>query len=52
MSIVSGMTSDPFAKFDLEQAMGLRWTLRDIRGKRWKLSQMSPSGVGRLVGLG
>ena len=30
--------SDPFHELDLQQAIDLRWTLRDIKAKRWKLS--------------
>jgi hypothetical protein len=30
--------SDPFNGLDLQEAIDLRWTLRDIRAKRWKLS--------------
>jgi hypothetical protein len=29
---------NPFAKLDLQQAIELRWTLRDIKAKRWVLS--------------
>lgn len=29
---------DSLSKLDVEQAIDLRWTLRDIRAKRWKLS--------------
>jgi hypothetical protein len=35
--------SDPFNGFDLQETIDLRWTLRDIRAKRWKLSPLSPS---------
>jgi hypothetical protein len=28
--------TDPLADLDLKHAIDLRWTLRDIRGKRWK----------------
>jgi hypothetical protein len=34
---------DPFNSLDLQEAIDLRWTLRDIRAKRWKLSPISPS---------
>jgi hypothetical protein len=30
---------NPFSDLDLQQAIDLRWTLRDIRAKRWKLSR-------------
>jgi hypothetical protein len=32
--------SDPFNGLDLQEAIDLRWTLRDIRAKRWKLSPL------------
>jgi hypothetical protein len=34
---------DPFNGLDLEEIIDLRWTLRDIRAKRWKLSPINPS---------
>ncbi len=42
----------PFANFDLEQAIALRWVLRDIRGKRLKLSPLSNTDLNTLTGLG
>jgi hypothetical protein len=33
--------SDPFNGLDLQEAIDLRWTLRDIRAKRWKLSPLN-----------
>jgi hypothetical protein len=46
------MTNNPFAEFDLEQAIGLRWTLRDIRGRRWKLSPVDRGHLKTLVEMG
>jgi hypothetical protein len=33
------MIENPFAHLDLQQAIDLRWTLRDIKAKRWVLSR-------------
>ena len=44
--------SDPFAELDLKQAIDLRWTLRDIRGKRWTLSPIGPEHLKRLIDMG
>jgi hypothetical protein len=35
--------NDPLRDLDLRQAIDLRWTLRDIKAKRWKLSPINPS---------
>jgi hypothetical protein len=43
---------NPFADFDLERAIALRWTLRDIKGKRLKLSPVSESDLSTLTNLG
>jgi hypothetical protein len=42
----------PFAKFDLTRAIALRWTLRDIRGQRLKLSPVADSELRVLIELG
>ena len=42
----------PFAHLSLEEAIALRWTLRDIRAKRWKLSPIDPGHLQTLVGMG
>jgi hypothetical protein len=44
--------SNPFAEFDLERTIGLRWTLRDIKAKRLKLSPVSESDLATLTNLG
>jgi hypothetical protein len=44
--------SNPFAEFDLERAIALRWTLRDIKAKRLKLSPVSESDLATLTNLG
>jgi hypothetical protein len=43
---------NPFADFDLERAIALRWTLRDIKAKRLKLSPVSDSDLKTLIDLG
>ena len=43
--------SDPFNGFDLQETIDLRWTLRDIRAKRWKLSPLSPSHLEKLTSM-
>jgi hypothetical protein len=43
--------SDPFNDLDLQEAIDLRWTLRDIRAKRWKLSPLSPSHLEKLKSM-
>ena len=42
----------PFANFNLERAIALRWTLRDIKAKRLKLSPVSESDLRALIELG
>jgi hypothetical protein len=42
----------PFAHLGLEEAIALRWTLRDIRAKRWKLSPIDPGHLQTLIGMG
>jgi len=39
----------PFSDLDLQQAIDLRWTLRDIRGKRWKLSPIDKAHLRILI---
>lgn len=46
------MADDPFAEFSLEKAIGLRWTLRDIRARRLKMSPVSDEDLRLLTGLG
>ena len=42
----------PFAHLGLEQAIALRWTLRDIKAQRLKLSPASPGDLAVLSELG
>jgi hypothetical protein len=44
--------SSPFAEFGLERAIALRWTLRDIKAKRLKLSPVSDVDLRALIDLG
>jgi hypothetical protein len=44
--------SDPFADLGLERAIALRWVLRDIRGKRLRLSPVSETDLNTLTDLG
>lgn len=46
------MANNPFAEFSLERAIGLRWTLRDIRAGRLKLSPVSHEDLHQLAELG
>jgi hypothetical protein len=43
--------SDPFNGIELQEAIDLRWTLRDIRAKRWKLSPVNPSLLEKLKSM-
>jgi hypothetical protein len=43
--------SDPLSGLDLQEAIDLRWTLRDIRAKRWKLSPLEPSHLDQLKSM-
>jgi hypothetical protein len=43
--------SDPFNGLDLQEAIDLRWTLRDIRAKRWKLFPLNPSHLEKLKSM-
>jgi hypothetical protein len=43
--------SDPFNGLDLQEIIDLRWTLRDIKAKRWKLSPVNPSHLETLKSM-
>jgi hypothetical protein len=45
-------TSTPFADFDLERAIALRWMLRDIKAKRFKMFPVSDNDLRTLIDLG
>jgi hypothetical protein len=42
---------NPFADLGLEQAIGLRWTLRDIAARRWVLSPINPAHLETLIAM-
>jgi hypothetical protein len=44
--------NDPFHDLDLQEAIDLRWTLRDIRAERWKLFPINPSRLEKLRSMG
>jgi len=46
------VTDNPFAEFDLERAIALRWTLRDIQARRLKMSPVSDEDLRVLTDLG
>ena len=46
------MLDNPFAEFNLEKAIGLRWTLRDIQARRIKMSPVSDEDLWLLTDLG
>jgi hypothetical protein len=46
------MADNPFAEFSLERAIGLRWSLRDIQGRRLKMSPVSREDLRVLTDLG
>jgi hypothetical protein len=46
------MTDNPFAEFNIERAIGLRWSLRDIQGRRLKMSPVSNEDLRVLTDLG
>ena len=43
---------NPFAQFDVERAITLRWALRDIKANRLKLSPVSDGDLRTLIDLG
>jgi hypothetical protein len=43
---------NPFSDLDLQQAIDLRWTLRDIKAKRWVLSPINPAHLEKLTAMG
>jgi hypothetical protein len=46
------MKEGPFAEFDLETAIGLRWALRDILGNRLKLTPVREDYLRALIDMG
>ena len=45
-------TSSPWTGLDLDTAIRLRWALRDIKGKRTKLTPVSPGDLETLIEMG
>jgi hypothetical protein len=43
---------DPLSDLDLKESIDLRWTLRDIKAKRWKLSPINPTHLEKLKAMG
>jgi hypothetical protein len=46
------VSDNPFVEFNLERAIGLRWTLRDIQARRLKMSPVSSEDLRILTDLG
>ena len=46
------MVDNPFAEFELERAIDLRWTLRDIQARRLKMSPVGEEDLRVLTELG
>jgi hypothetical protein len=46
------MADNPFTEFSLERAISLRWSLRDIQGRRLKMSPVSREDLRVLTDLG
>lgn len=44
--------NDPLRDLDIKEAIDLRWTLRDIKAKRWKLSPIDPTHLEKLKAMG
>jgi hypothetical protein len=49
---VTDQPGPQIAGLDLDRAIHLRWTLRDIKGKRTKLSPVSPDDLRTLIEMG
>lgn len=45
-------SANPFGVFDLERAIALRWTLRDIKAKRFKMFPVAENDLQTLIDLG
>jgi len=50
--VLGEQISSPWAEMDLDTAIRLRWALRDIKGKRTKLTPISPSDLMALTEMG
>jgi hypothetical protein len=45
-------SDSPMAGLDLDTVIRLRWSLRDIKGKRTKLTPVSPGDLRTLIEMG
>ena len=43
---------DPFRGLELQEAIDLRWSLRDIRAKRWTLTPIKAAHMEKLLAMG
>jgi hypothetical protein len=46
------MSENPFANLDLQEAIDLEWTVKDIEAKRWLLCPVNPAHLEKLKALG
>ena len=49
---MTDQSNSPLGGLSLDAAIHLRWVLRDIKGKRTKLSPVSPNDLGTLIEMG
>jgi hypothetical protein len=49
---MTDQSDSPLAGVSLEMAIHLRWVLRDIKGKRTKMSPVSPGDLRTLIEMG
>jgi hypothetical protein len=52
MGLRMDQSDSPMAGLRLDTAIHLRWVLRDIKGKRTKMSPVSPNDLGTLIEMG
>jgi len=43
---------NPFSELEVQKAIDLRWTLRDIKAKRLRLSPIDPLHLEQLIAMG
>lgn len=46
------MSDHPLSNLDRQEFIDLRWTLRDIKAKRWLVCPVDPSRLDELIALG
>jgi hypothetical protein len=49
---MTDQSNSPLGGLSLDAAIHLRWVLRDIKGKRTKLSPVSPDDLSTLIEMG